>query len=97
MKAILEAVKQLSQGADLPIVVGEQRGRLGNLYVLDLAAEPMDVEPKVDFKPAKSVHWKDAPETQTQVEIKPYNPTQYSQGVILMIVAAALAAVTVLR
>ena len=106
MKAILEAVKQHSQGADLPIVVGEQRGRLGNLYVLDLPAEPMDVEEKVDFKPtkpaksAKSVHWEDVggAGVETQTTIPPYKKQgDTSQGVILMIVAAALVAVTVLR
>ena len=87
-------------------MVGEQRGRLGNLYVLDLPAEPMDVEEKVDFKPAKpgkpakSVHWEDLGRVgvESQTNIPPYKKQgDTSQGVILMIVAAALVAVTVLR
>ncbi len=44
LRAILEAVKSLDAGSTLPIVIGEHRERLGNMYVLDLAAEPMDVD-----------------------------------------------------
>ena len=99
LRAILEAVKSLDAGSKLPIVIGEQRGRLGNMYVLDLKLQeettPMEVE-----KPEKSVHWADIgrPGVESQTAIPPFKKQRdTSQGVILMIVAAALVAVTVLR
>ena len=95
LRAILEAVQRLNDGEALPVVVGKPRGRIGNLYVLksDVAPAPMDI-----VKPEKSVHWADIGRPLSeQSPIKPYEkPVDKSRGVIIMVIAAALVAVTVL-
>ena len=99
LKAILQAVNQLGPTTVFPIVVGESRGRLGNLYVLGKA--PVEQKPTpVKLVPPKSVHWEDisTPGVETQTTIPPYKQEKSTrEGVWLLVIAAALVGLTVFR